>query len=60
VDVTNLEVGRGVTKILQITYDQLTSKKEEEKECVYKIDHGLTMVYDHIPDNAQTLERSAK
>jgi hypothetical protein len=32
VDATNLEVGRGVVEMLQITCDQLTSEKEEEKE----------------------------
>jgi hypothetical protein len=31
VDATNLEVGRGVVKMLQIICDQLTSEKEEEK-----------------------------
>jgi hypothetical protein len=31
VDATNLEVGRGVTEMLQVTCDQLTSEKEEEK-----------------------------
>jgi hypothetical protein len=30
-DATNLEVGRGVVEMLQITYDQLTLEKEEEK-----------------------------
>jgi hypothetical protein len=28
---TNLEVGRGVVEMLQITCDQLTLEKEEEK-----------------------------
>jgi hypothetical protein len=32
VDATNLEVGRGVVEMLQITCDQLTMEKEEEKE----------------------------
>jgi hypothetical protein len=31
-DATNIEVGRGVTEMLQITCDQLTVEKEEEKE----------------------------
>jgi hypothetical protein len=30
-DATNLEVGRGVAEMLQITCDQLTVGKEEEK-----------------------------
>jgi hypothetical protein len=59
-DVTNLEVGRGVTEMLQITCDQLTSEKEEEKEHVDKLEQGLTMVYDRIPDNVQAPERSAE
>jgi hypothetical protein len=37
-DATNLEVGRGVTEMLQITCDQLTSEKEEEKECTDKLE----------------------
>jgi hypothetical protein len=31
VNATKLEVGRGVIEMLQITCDQLTSEKEEEK-----------------------------
>jgi hypothetical protein len=31
VDATNLEVGRGVLEMLQITCDQLNLVKEEEK-----------------------------
>jgi hypothetical protein len=46
--------------MLQITCDQPTSEKEEEKEHVDKLDHGLRMVYDGIPDNAQAPERSAE
>jgi hypothetical protein len=48
---TNLELGRGVVEIIQIIFDQLTSEKEEEKGCANKLEHGLTTVYDHIPDN---------
>jgi hypothetical protein len=33
----NLEVGRGVIEMLQITCNQLTSEKEEEKQCTDKI-----------------------
>jgi hypothetical protein len=33
-DATNLEVGREVTEVLQITCDQLTMEKEEEKRHV--------------------------
>ena len=31
VDATNLEAGRGVAEMLQMTCDQLTKEKEEEK-----------------------------
>jgi len=58
-DATNLEVGRGVIEMLQISCDQLASKKEEEKEHVDKLEQGLTVVYDRIPDSAQEPERSA-
>jgi hypothetical protein len=37
-DATKLEVGRGFTEMLQITCSQMTSEKEEEKECAYKIE----------------------
>jgi hypothetical protein len=40
VDATNLEVGRGVAEMLQITCDQLTSEKEEEKEHADKLEQG--------------------
>jgi hypothetical protein len=30
-DTTKLEVGRGVIEMLQITWDQLTTKKEDDK-----------------------------
>jgi DNA repair exonuclease SbcCD ATPase subunit len=60
VDATNLEVGRGVVEMLQITCDQLTTEKEEEKECTDKLEQGLTMVYNRIPDNVQAPERSAE
>jgi chromosome segregation ATPase len=57
-DATNLEVGRGVIEMLQITCDQLTTKKEEEKEHIDKLEHRLTKTYNRIPDNAQAPERS--
>jgi hypothetical protein len=53
-----LEVGRGVIEILQITCDQLTSEKEEEKGHTNKLERGLTMIYDRISDNVQAPERS--
>jgi hypothetical protein len=34
VDATNLEVGRGVAEMLQITCDQLTLEKEEKKNVM--------------------------
>jgi len=37
-DVINLEVGREVTKMLQITCYQLTPEKEEEKEHTDKLE----------------------
>jgi hypothetical protein len=55
---TNLEVGKGVIEMLQITCNQLTLEKEEDKEHTYKLEQGLTTVYDHIPDSAQAPERS--
>jgi predicted nucleic acid-binding Zn-ribbon protein len=36
----------------------LTSK-EEEKEHDNKLEQGLTMIYNRIPDSAQLLDRSA-
>jgi len=42
VDETNLDLGRGVTEMLQITCNQLTSKKEEDKERAYKLEKELT------------------
>jgi predicted nucleic acid-binding Zn-ribbon protein len=60
VDATNMEVGRGVTEMIQITCDQLTAEKEEEKEHTNKLEQGLTMTYNRIPDNAQALERSVE
>jgi hypothetical protein len=33
-DATNLEVGREVAEVLQITCDQLNLEKEEEKKCM--------------------------
>jgi hypothetical protein len=58
-DDTNLEVGRGVVKFLQITCNNLTSEKEE-KEHTDKLDQGITMVYDRIPNNMQAPNRSAE
>jgi hypothetical protein len=37
-DATNLEVGRGVIEMLQITCDQLTLEKEEEKGHTNKLE----------------------
>jgi hypothetical protein len=34
VDATNLAMGRGVVEMLQITCDQHTAEKEEERSCV--------------------------
>jgi hypothetical protein len=53
-------VGRGVIEMIQITYDQLTAKKEEEKECTYKLEQTLTVAYNHIPDSAGALKRSVE
>jgi hypothetical protein len=43
--------------MLCITYDQLTSVKEE-KEHTKKLEQGITMVYDRILDNMQAPDRS--
>jgi hypothetical protein len=59
-DATNLEVGRGVAKILQIPCDQLTAEKEEDKEHANRLEKGLTMTYNCIPNNMQETERSAE
>jgi hypothetical protein len=48
-DDTNLEVGREVAEVLQITWDQLTMDKEEEKRCTNKLEKGMTEVYNNIP-----------
>jgi hypothetical protein len=58
-DATNLEMGRGVADILQITCDLLTMEKENEKEQTDTIEHGLTKTYNRIPNMAQVVERSA-
>jgi hypothetical protein len=55
-----LEVGRGVVEMLQITCDQLTSEKHEEKEFSDKLEQGIIVVYNHVPNSAQALERSTK
>jgi hypothetical protein len=55
-DATNLEVGREVTKMLQITCDQLTLEKEEEKKRADRLEKGLTIVYNNIPDCTQEPE----
>jgi len=36
-DATNLEFGREVVEVLQITCQQLTMEKEEEKRCADKL-----------------------
>jgi len=59
-DATKLDVGREFFEILQITCEQLTSEKEEEKECADKLEHDITTVHDHISDNTQAPERSAE
>jgi hypothetical protein len=51
-DATNLEVGREVTKVLQITCDQLNLEKEEEKKRADRLEKGLTTVYNNIPNYA--------
>jgi hypothetical protein len=53
-------VGRGVIEMLQITCDQLTTEKEEEKEHADILEQGLTTTYNHIPNNVQATERSAE
>jgi hypothetical protein len=32
--------------------------KEEEKQCIDKLEQGITVVYNHIPDSAQAPDRS--
>jgi hypothetical protein len=59
IDVANLEVGRGVAEMLQITCDQLTSEKEEEKQCADKLEQGIPMIYNHIPYSAKEPKRIA-
>jgi len=41
---TNLEFGREVIEVLQITCDPLTMEKEEEKRQEDKLEKGLTEV----------------
>jgi hypothetical protein len=55
-DATNLEVGRGVTKMLQITCDQLTAEKEEQKYHVDRLEQGVTAAYNRIPNSVQVAE----
>jgi predicted nucleic acid-binding Zn-ribbon protein len=59
-DANNLEMGRGVTKMLQITCDQLTLEKEEEKECVDKLEQKLKEFFTNIPNSAQEALSSAE
>jgi predicted RNase H-like nuclease (RuvC/YqgF family) len=58
VDATNLEFSRGVTKILQITCDELNLEKEEGKGCIENLEKGLIGVYNCIPDTVHTPNRS--
>jgi hypothetical protein len=51
IDATNIEVGRGVVKMLQITCDQLTIEKEEKKECADSLEQGFIAAYSRIPNN---------
>jgi hypothetical protein len=55
-NATNLEVGREVAEVLQITRDQLTLEKEKENKCADKLERGLTKIYNNIPDWAQEPE----
>jgi hypothetical protein len=56
-DATNLEVGRGFTEMLQITCDQLTMEKEEEKECADMVREGID---NDIQPNPQQRTRRKK
>jgi hypothetical protein len=50
VNATNLEVGREVTEVLQITCDQLTLETKEENKRAEILEKGLTSIYNSIPD----------
>jgi hypothetical protein len=52
-DVTNLEISREVKDILQVTCEQITLEKEEERQCVDKLEKQLTKVYNNISNYAQ-------
>jgi hypothetical protein len=57
---TNLQVGREVVEVLQITCDQLTLEKEEEKKHAKNLEKGLTTIYNNISECAQDLEDTSE
>jgi hypothetical protein len=56
-DATDIEVGRGVAEMLQITCNQLNEDKEEDEEHIDRLEQGLTTTYNRIPNNAQVAKR---
>jgi hypothetical protein len=54
VDATNLALDREVKEILQVTCEQITLEKEEEKQHADNLEKKLAEVYSSIPDCAGT------
>jgi hypothetical protein len=49
-DATNLDIGREVKEILQVTCEKITLEKEEEKQCRDKLEKKLIEGCNSIPD----------
>jgi hypothetical protein len=49
-DATNLEIGREVKEIIQVTCEQITLENEEDKKRANNLEKNITKVYKSIPD----------
>jgi hypothetical protein len=59
-DVAKLQETKNVRDALELVVEQVKLETKEEKECADRMEHGVKVDYNCIPDNAQTSEKSAK
>jgi hypothetical protein len=57
-DAMNLETTKEVKEILEISLNQVQLERDEEKQCMEKLEQRLEEVFKTIPDNALAEELS--
>jgi hypothetical protein len=59
-DAKELQHTKNGKEALELVVEQVKLETKEEKECTNRMEQGLTVVYNRIPDSTQAENRSAE